>query len=143
MSINMEQSMTGFPNKRSEFQEKSAVSATVRARDMLCDLSGPRGWNDTRESWLSRGARRAGLSLRRARAIFYQEPIRLDADEYLAIERAHQNAHAAVATLQSLASDADLRPGQADAASGEGADGEGRQADREECPAADAAVRSR
>ena len=133
--------MSEVPNKRSEFQEKSAVSETVRARDMLCDLSGPRGWNDTRESWLARGARRAGLSLRRARAIFYQEPIRLDADEYLAIERAHQTAHAAVASLQSLAGHAALRAGQADAASGGGADCESGPAHRQEHPAADAAVR--
>ena len=112
--------MSEFPNKSSGFQEKSAVSATVRARDMLCDLSGPRGWNDTRESWLARGARRAGLSIRRARAIFYQEPIRLDADEYLAIERAYQTAHAAVAALEPLARDAALRAGRADAGAGGG-----------------------
>lgn len=135
--------MSEVPNKRSEFQEKSAVSATVRARDMLCDLSGPRGWNDTRESWLARGARRAGLSLRRARAIFYLEPIRLDADEYLAIERAYQTAHVAVAALQSLASDADLRAGEADAASRGGSDGEGRSTHRQKRSATDAAVRSR
>lgn len=135
--------MSEFPNKSSGFQEKSAVSATVKARDMLCDLSGPRGWSDTRESWLARGARRAGLSIRRARAIFYQEPIRLDADEYLAIERAHQTAHAAVAALEPLARDAALRAGEADAGTSGGTHGEGGPADREECPASDATVRSR
>lgn len=117
------------------------MSAATRARDMLCDLSGPRGWNDTRESWLARGARKAGLSIRRARAIFYQEPIRLDADEYLAIERAHQTAYAAVAALQSLASDAAIRARQADAGAGGGTDGDGGPADREERAATDAAVR--
>lgn len=57
----MEATVSEFQHKRSEFKEKPAVTAIVRARDMLCDLSGPRGWNDTRESWLARGARRAGL----------------------------------------------------------------------------------
>jgi len=101
--------MAEFQHKRSEYKEKSAVSASARARDMLCELSGPRGWNDTRESWLARGARRVGLSLRRARAIFYQEPIRLTADEYLGIENAWKAAGAALATLSDMARDADVR----------------------------------
>lgn len=110
----MEASVSEVPNKRSESKEKPAVTAVVRARDMLCELSGPRGWNDTRESWLSRGARRAGLSLRRARAIFYCEPIRLEADEYLGIERAWADAGAAVETLQHLARGANVRADQSD-----------------------------
>lgn len=94
--------MTGNPEKPSKHQEKSAVSAATRARDMLCDLSGPRGWNDTRESWLARGARRAGLSIRRARAIFYGEPLRLTADEYLSIQKAHEDAKEAITRLHEI-----------------------------------------
>jgi hypothetical protein len=105
----MEASVYERPKSPSESKEKAAVPAVVRARDMLCDLSGPRGWNDTRESWLARGARRAGLSLRRARAIFYQEPIRLTADEYVSILAAYEAADAAVAALQHLASVPDVR----------------------------------
>jgi hypothetical protein len=118
------------PNKHSEFPEKSAVTAVVKARDMLCDLAGPRGWHDTRESWLARGARKAGLSLRRARAIFYQEPIRLDADEYLQIEQAYSDARSALAALSVLARDAEARadrlaqgPGREAVRRGEPADG--------------------
>jgi hypothetical protein len=105
--------MSESAKSSSECKEKSAVPAMIRARDMLCDLSGSRGWNDTRESWLSRGARRAGLTLRRARAIFYQEPIRLTADEYVSILAAYEAAHASVAALSDLASHADVRAGSA------------------------------
>lgn len=108
--------MSKRPKSPSESKEKPAVSAVVRARDMLCELSGPRGWHDTRESWLARGARRACLSMRRARAIFYQEPIRLTADEYIAIEAAFrangehlEAAHAAVEEISGLARDAGAR----------------------------------
>jgi hypothetical protein len=106
--------MSERPNKPSESKEKSAVPAIELARDMLCELSGPRGWHDTRESWLARGARRAGLTLRRARAVFYQEPIRLTADELLGIMRAHEGAHASVAAISDLAREADVRAGGTD-----------------------------
>lgn len=119
----------------------SAYPANVRARDMLLGVCGPRDWNDTRESWLARDARRVGLTVRRARAIFYQEPIRLSADEYLAIEVAHEAAHASVAALSTLASHADLRAREAHALALGGTDREGRQADRQERPASDAAFR--
>lgn len=121
--------MSEKPNKPSESKEKPAVSAVEIARDMLCELSGPRGWNDTRESWLARGARRAGLTLRRARAIFYQEPIRLEADEYLGIERAYAAASRAVAAVSHLARESNVRAGSADGTGIEGAVREGQRAD--------------
>jgi hypothetical protein len=105
----MRKLMSQRAKSSSECKEKSAVTAVVKAHDMLIDLCGPRGWNDTRESWLTRGARKARLSLRRARAIFYQEPIKLTADEYIAIQEAFEASNAALATAASLASDADLR----------------------------------
>jgi hypothetical protein len=126
--------MSGFPNKPSKHQEMSAVSATVRARDMLCDLSGPRGWNDTRESWLARGARKAGLSARRARALFYAEPIRLSADEYLAIEKAYEIARDSLATISALARDADAKAGCAPEGRGRAAIRDGEPAVETECP---------
>ena len=131
------------PNKRPEFQEKSAVTAVVRARDMLCDLAGPRGWHDTRESWLARGARKAGLSLRRARAIFYQEPIRLDADEYLQIEQAYSDARASLATLSILARDAEAGADRLAQGPGREAFCRGEQADGPERSGATSTVRSR
>jgi hypothetical protein len=121
--------MSDRPNKRTQNPEKSAVSAVEIARDMLCELSGPRGWNDTRESWLARGARRAGLSLRRARAIFYQEPIRLEADEYLGIERNWKAATQSVETISHLAREANGRASDRNGIGSEAAEGEGRHAD--------------
>lgn len=85
------------------------MSATVRANEMLREVCGPRGWNDTRESWLARGARAIGMSPRRARALFYQEPIRLSADEYIAIQEAYEAAQQSMETLSNLAREADVR----------------------------------
>ncbi len=39
----------------------------------IMTLAGPRGDNDTRESMLARAARRAGISHRQARALYYGE----------------------------------------------------------------------
>lgn len=87
-----------------------AVDASVKAREMIIDLCGERGWNDTRESWFARGARRVGtITARRVRAIFHNEPIRLSANEYLDIERAYVRAHAALEKVSSLARSQDVR----------------------------------
>jgi hypothetical protein len=47
-------------------------------RNLVAAVAGPRQWGDTRESWLARAARRAGVSYRQAKALFYGEII--DAD---------------------------------------------------------------
>lgn len=47
-------------------------------RELIAAVAGPRQWGDTRESWLARAARRAGVSHRQAKALFYGEII--DAD---------------------------------------------------------------
>jgi hypothetical protein len=74
-------------NKRSGVEKmSSAITANDRARGMVIALAGQRSWSDTREAWLARVARITGLSARRIRAIFYQEPIRLSADEYISIQ---------------------------------------------------------
>lgn len=121
--------MSDRPNKRTQNPEKSAVSAVEIARGMICDLAGPRGWNDTREAWLARGARKAGTTLRRARALFYQEPIKLGADEYLQIERAWQSAHAAMAQMVAMAGEPDLRRGAREDGARDGAAAQGGQVD--------------
>lgn len=41
--------------------------------DAMTRVAGPREWCDTRESWIARAARRAGVPFRTARAIFYRE----------------------------------------------------------------------
>jgi hypothetical protein len=42
-------------------------------RDAIREIAGPRDFNDTRESWLNRAARRAGISFRQAKAFHYGE----------------------------------------------------------------------
>lgn len=83
-------------------------------RGWIAIVAGPRGWNDTRESWLARAARRLDLPARRVRALFYGEARRVDAAEYLTIQaRAQALAqtaletaiHAQTAELVALATD--------------------------------------
>lgn len=42
-------------------------------RNLVALVAGPRLWSDTRESWLQRAARRAGISYRQVKAIWYGE----------------------------------------------------------------------
>lgn len=42
-------------------------------RELVEAVAGPRQWSDTRESWLSRAARRSGLSFRTVKAVWYGE----------------------------------------------------------------------
>lgn len=45
----------------------------VELREGIVELAGERTWAETRERWLDRAARRAGISFRSAYAIFYQQ----------------------------------------------------------------------
>jgi len=54
-------------------RSREKVAPADALRDMLIEACGIRGWNDTRESWLARGARICGISPRQARRIFYRE----------------------------------------------------------------------
>jgi hypothetical protein len=45
----------------------------VSPKTLLADLCGPREIHDSRESWLRRGARLAGVSYRQVKSIFYGE----------------------------------------------------------------------
>jgi hypothetical protein len=42
-------------------------------RELVAAVAGPRRWNDTRESWLARAARNAGVSYRQAKSLYYGE----------------------------------------------------------------------
>lgn len=42
-------------------------------RAAIIDLAGPKDWIDTRQRWLERAARRAGISFRAAKALYYGE----------------------------------------------------------------------
>lgn len=60
----------------------TSLEMASAARDLLCAIAGPRGWNDTRESWLAGAARKLGFGYRRTRAIFYGEARIIRAEEW-------------------------------------------------------------
>jgi hypothetical protein len=53
--------------------KNSGDGMNASPKALLADLCGPREIHDSRESWLRRGARQAGLSYRQAKGIFYAE----------------------------------------------------------------------
>jgi hypothetical protein len=54
-------------------ENKSKMTLVDELHHGIKILAGPRQWNDTRESWLARGARAAGVSFRTAKGLFYRE----------------------------------------------------------------------
>lgn len=64
----------------------SPDAIAAECRDLLALAAGPRGWNDTRESWLARGARVLGLDQSRAKNIWYGKSRRIEASEYLTMK---------------------------------------------------------
>lgn len=73
--------------KSSKSAGDSAMSAALeRIRPMLVAIGGPRSWDDTKDHWRNRLARKVGINARRVRAILSGEKIRLSADEYINIE---------------------------------------------------------
>lgn len=42
-------------------------------RELVGVVAGQREWSDTRETWLGRAARRAGISYRQCKALWYAE----------------------------------------------------------------------
>lgn len=136
--------MTEFQHNPAVSKDKSALgSAIVRASEMFKAVCGPRNWNDTRESWMARGAARCRLTLRRARAIVYQEPIRLTADEYVAIQTAFDEfncrlamADAAMAAISDLARPPASQAGGSAPGPGREAAEPRREADRQAYPVA-------
>ena len=88
----------------------AAVTATERARAMVIAIGGPRNWDDTKESWRARLARKLRVTPRRVRALLSpSEKLRLSADEYVRIETLYLRADQAVETISGLARDADVR----------------------------------
>jgi hypothetical protein len=54
---------------------------------MLVAIGGPRSWDDTKDHWRNRLARKVDMNARRVRAILSNnEDVRLSADEFLRIE---------------------------------------------------------
>lgn len=69
----------------------AAYSAIEKVRPMLAAIGGPRSWDDTKDHWRNKLARKVGINARRIRAILSgTEEVRLTADEYLSIEAQFQ-----------------------------------------------------
>ncbi len=96
--------------KSSKSAKESAMSAVHSAndqvREMLISIGGALNWNDTRESWRARLARKVESTERRVRAIINHERVRLSADEYLKVLRAYEAADSSMARIRVLARDA-------------------------------------
>ncbi len=132
MSNNMRRSMSEKSSKSDGVASMSAVAAPRdRAREMVLALGGPIRWGETKErirekcAWKLNHLSSVVFSLRRVRAILSNEKIRLEADEYFAIERAWERANQAVASLSRLARDADLSAHPTGVGADRGRSGEG------------------
>lgn len=55
----------------SKMSEKA--SGVRSMRDVVAAVAGPREWHENRKSWLDRAARRAGITYRQCKALFYGE----------------------------------------------------------------------
>jgi hypothetical protein len=67
---------------------KKMIAIDDEMKRSIEQLCGPRDFHDTRESWLARGARRAGISYRAAKAFFYREKINPRATDVEAVRAA-------------------------------------------------------
>lgn len=121
----------------------AAYTATDKARAMAIVIGGPLAWNDTKESWRARLARKIASTPRRVRALLSNnEKLRLGADEYLAIQAAYERSTQAVAEAQDMAWDAALRRDRARRGTDALEEGEGRPAGPGQQPSALPPVRS-
>jgi hypothetical protein len=64
-------------------------------------IAGPRLANDTRESWLARAARRAGITFRQCRALYYGETVDPKVSVAIGVVAAAQAARREAAALAS------------------------------------------
>lgn len=72
----------------SDLEAKQMTAIADEMKQSIEQLCGPRDFHDTRESWLARGARRAGISYRAAKAFFYREKINPRATDVEAVRSA-------------------------------------------------------
>ena len=59
--------------KSSTKAETEMAALADEMHDAIVSLAGERGWSETREAWIARAARRAGISVRAAKSFFYKE----------------------------------------------------------------------
>jgi len=113
-------------------KDPAMSDAMTIARDRVETLALPKGWHETKDARRARVARLIGTTARRVRSILAGEKMRLTAEEYLAIERAWESAHASVATISALGSHAALQLGRSHGALGAGPHSPGRPTDEGE-----------
>jgi di/tripeptidase len=70
--VNAEKSSVNA-EKLSRNAESSMSDIVIEMHEKIALLAGDRTWHDSRDSWLSRAARNAGISYRTAKALFYKE----------------------------------------------------------------------
>lgn len=65
----------GFSAKPDKVSERSEAMTqiAIEMREAMIALAGDRAWHETRQRWLERAARAAGISYRTAKALFYAE----------------------------------------------------------------------
>lgn len=63
----------GHTMEREMSDRLEKVSGSMR--ELVAAVAGPKQWSDTRQSWLARAARKAGISYRQCKALWYGEII--------------------------------------------------------------------
>lgn len=86
---------------------KSVVGRALQWRDEIAAIAGPMLTGDTRESWLARAARKANISFRHAKALFYGEIVDPKVSVALSVivvaAQARKEARALASRFESLA----------------------------------------
>jgi len=90
-------------DKSSGVRVVSELAAEMRQAIVV--LAGERSWSETRPRWLERAARRAGISYRTARALFYCEPHEPRAS---VVERVRQAAEQATRKVEAAKHDPEI-----------------------------------
>ena len=93
-----------FGNRQVSYSPEAIVS---EARDLLAFAAGPRGWDDTRESWLARGAKRLGVEFSRAWNIWYGKTRRMEAAEFLNLRYAAERLREQNERTKAMVADTD------------------------------------
>lgn len=100
------------------------------ASSMVAAVAGPREWNDTRERWLDRAARRLNFTYARTRALFYKRARVISAPEWDRLKEIHltliKNAEERRERLNAIAIGlAEYRPSEGSASPVPSGDGKG------------------
>ena len=82
--------MTEGQSRMLEMRSERLENRSRLMREFMQDIGGPVRSGENRARWVERVAFAAGLSYRRAKSVWYREPVRIDRDE---LDRAEAAAH--------------------------------------------------